>query len=103
MADRAFLERLSKELADQGKLIEAGWVGYRIAVVPPDAPAVQLDECRMAFFGGALHLFTSLITIMDPEPQETADDMIKMSLINTELQHFNRQFALKVMKPDGSA
>jgi hypothetical protein len=26
MADRAFLERLTKQLADEGKLIEAGWV-----------------------------------------------------------------------------
>lgn len=29
MADRAYLERLSRELTDKGKLIEAGWVGLR--------------------------------------------------------------------------
>jgi hypothetical protein len=34
MADKAFLERLSRELTDQGKLIEAGWIGLRIVRVP---------------------------------------------------------------------
>jgi hypothetical protein len=37
MVDRAELDRitteLSKALADEGKLIEAGWVGYRLAVI----------------------------------------------------------------------
>ncbi len=29
MADRQFLEQLTKRLADEGKLIEAGWVSLR--------------------------------------------------------------------------
>ena len=43
MADRALLERLSRALTEQGLLIEAGWVGYRLAVISPDAPAIQLE------------------------------------------------------------
>src|SRR5580693_9066419 len=30
LADKAYLQRLSRELIDQGKLIEAGWLGLRI-------------------------------------------------------------------------
>ena len=41
MPDRAEIERIatemSKQLADQGKLIEAGWAGYRMLVMSPDA------------------------------------------------------------------
>jgi len=54
MADRAYLERLSRELTDKGKLIEAGWVSLRLAAIPPNAPAVQLQEKRNAFFAGDL-------------------------------------------------
>ena len=40
MADRQFLERLTKTLADEGKLIEAGWVSLRLAAIPLDASAI---------------------------------------------------------------
>lgn len=104
MADRAFLERLSKELTDQGLLIEAGWVGYRLAVMSPDAPAIQLEECKMAFFAGALHLFQSIMTIMDPGDEEpTEADLNRMSLIDEELRKFGGEFELKAAKAKGSA
>lgn len=63
MADRQYLERLSRELTDKGKLIEAGWIGLRIACDLEDAPKVQLEEMRNAFFAGAQHLFSSIMTI----------------------------------------
>ena len=103
MADRAFLERLSRELANEGKLIEAGWVGFRLAVIPPDAPAIQLEECKMAFFAGSLHLFSSMMTIMDPEAEPTDADLKKMSLIHEELERFGQQFELIATKAKGSA
>jgi hypothetical protein len=88
MADRAFLERLSRELADKGKLIEAGWTGFRLAVISPDAPAIQLDEMRKAFFAGSQHLFTSIMTIMDPGQEPTEADLERLTLINKELEEF---------------
>lgn len=48
MADKAHLARVSRELTDKGKLIEAGWVGLRIACDLHDAPADQLQEMRQA-------------------------------------------------------
>lgn len=103
MADRAFLERVSRELADQGKLIEAGWVGYRLMVLSPTAPPVQLDECRMAFMAGAQHLFSSIMNILDPGLEETEADLHKMDLIDKELKAFLAEFELKAAKTRGSA
>ena len=56
VADRALLERLSRALTEHGLLIEAGWVGYRLAVISPDAPAIQLEECKLAFLQLALSI-----------------------------------------------
>lgn len=67
MADRQFLEQLSRRLADEGKLIEAGWVGLRLAAVPLNAPAAQLEEMRNAFMAGAQHLFSSIIRSSIPD------------------------------------
>lgn len=93
MADRAFLERLSRELTDKGQLIEAGWVGLRLAAISDDAGKDQLREMRMAFFAGAQHLFSSIMTIMDEDREPTAADLQRMELIDAELKKFIRDFA----------
>jgi len=88
MADRAHLERLSRELTEKGKLIEAGWVGLRVAAIPLDAPKIQLVEMRKAFFAGAQHLFASIMTIMDEDREPTEADLRRMDLIDAELRSF---------------
>lgn len=95
MADKAYLERLSRELTDHGKLIEAGWVGLRIAAIPLDASAVQLDEMRNAFFAGAQHLFGSVMTIMDPGVGPTEKDIERIALIARELRAFIKDFTTR--------
>lgn len=94
MADRAFLERLARELVDRGKLIEAGWVGFRLAVFPPDgdAPAIQLEEMRKAFFAGSQHLFSSIMTILEPGAEPTDADLKRMDSIDAELKEFITDF-----------
>lgn len=103
MADRQFLEQLSKRLADEGKLIEAGWIGLRIAAVPLNAPPIQLEEMRNAFMAGAQHLFSSILTIIDPGEDATPDDMRRMELIANELEAFGEELKLRVAKTGGSA
>lgn len=90
MFDRAALEKLSRQLADQGKLIEAGWVGCRLKWVPKDAPDVQIVEMRRAYMAGAQHLFASIMTIMDADREPTAADLNRMDLIHKELEAFRR-------------
>lgn len=103
MADRAYLERLSREFVDKGKLIEAGWVGLRIAAVPLDAPAIQLEEMRNAFFAGAQHLFSSIMTILDPDVEPTEKDLERMDLIDRELKAFINDFQIRNIPTGGSA
>lgn len=103
MADRAFLERLSRELADQGKLIEAGWVGLRVACDLEDAPKVQLQEMRNAFFAGAQHLFYSIMTILEPDAEPTEKDLERMDLIDKELRAFINDFTIRNIPTGGSA
>lgn len=95
MADGVHLERLSRELTEQGKLVEAGWVGLRLAAIPHDAPAVQLEEMRTAFFAGAQHLFSSVMTIMDPGDEPTDADMRRIRRIDDELCAFLREYELR--------
>jgi hypothetical protein len=96
MADRAFLEQLSRDLTDQGKLIEAGWVGLRLACIDERAPADQLREMRMAFFAGAQHLFASIMTILEPGAEPSDADLGRMDLIHRELKAFAEQFTARI-------
>jgi hypothetical protein len=92
MSDPEYLKRLSVELTDKGKLIEAGWIGLRLALKLEDAPKVQLEEMKKAFFAGAQHLFSSIMTILDEDKEPTDADMKRMSLISDELETFGEQF-----------
>ncbi len=103
MADRAHLERLHRELLDTGKLIEAGWVSLRMVAVPLDAPKVQLDEMRTAFFAGAQHLFSSIMWSLEGGGDPTENDMRRMDLIDAELKKFITEFELRHGVTKGSA
>jgi hypothetical protein len=85
---RALVDEVTKKLTDDGKLIEAGFVGYRQFVLPADAPQIQIDECRLAFFAGAQHLFASIMAVMDSDAEPTEADMRRMDAIHKELEKF---------------
>lgn len=92
MADRDFLRRLERQLVDNGKLIEAGWISLRLLTVPEDAGKVQLEEMRNAFFAGAQHLFGSIMSIMEEDREPTETDLRRMSLISDELDEYLRDY-----------
>ena len=96
MADRAYLERLTRELTEKGKLVEAGWVGLRMAAIPLDAPKDQLAEMRKAFFAGALHLFQSILTLLDEGQEPTEADLRRMDLIDVELRSFGHDLEREI-------
>lgn len=103
MADRAHLQRLERELVDKGKLIEAGWVGLRLAAIPDNASPVQLEEMRNAFFAGAQHMFASIMSILEPDAEPTDKDLARMGLIDAELRDFIEKFELKHFPAKGKA
>ncbi len=87
VSDKA-LEQLSRDLADKGKLIEAGFVALRLKAMSRVAPPIQVAEMRMAFMAGAQHLFASIMTILEPGDEPSDTDMRRMSLISDELDAF---------------
>lgn len=101
---RDALIELQRRLTDKGLLIEAGWIGLRIACIPPDASELQLDEMRGAFFAGAQHLFSSMMSILDEDREPTENDLRRMDLIDKELRAFiadySRRHGLTGFPPD---
>jgi len=85
------LTALSRELSAKGKLVEAGWLGFRLAVVHPDASPAQLGDMRGAFFAGAHHLYSSIMAILDPGTEPTPGDLERMAKIAAELDAFGAQ------------
>lgn len=79
------IEKLSKEFADKGRLIEVGWLSFRAIAVPPTASEGQVKDLRIAFFAGARHLFDSLMTIFESDDEPTETNMRRMALVNEEL------------------
>lgn len=82
------LEELSRRLADDGKIIEAGWASLCALAIPPDAPPVQINEMRRAYMAGAQHLWATVLTILEPGSEPTAKDLARMDLISRELDTF---------------
>lgn len=80
-----------------------GWVGLRLACELVDAPPDQLREMRMAFFAGAQHLFSSIMTVLDPGEEPTDKDLQRMDLIHQELDAFIKDFALRYAPTKGTA
>ena len=92
--NREIIDAATKNFVDQGKLIEAGWVGYKLGVLPPDAPDIQISECRLAFFAGCQHLFGSIMSMLDPGEEPTESDLNRMTLIERELTEYIKQYRL---------
>lgn len=93
--DVEYLKRMQIELTKKGKLIEAGWTHMRVMSIPLDAPAVQVEAMRTAYYMGAHHLFTLL-------EQSTENDGPRIDAIGAEMTEFMRDFSLRYIPPGGS-
>jgi hypothetical protein len=100
MADPHFLQMLSRRLADEGKLIEAGWAALRVGMPQTYAPS-DLTVMRMVYMSGAQHLFASIMSILEDGADETPADLRRMDLIAQELEVFRKELELAVAKPAG--
>lgn len=100
---RTVVEGITKKLCDDGRIIQAGFEAYRITAMSPRAPDVQVRECRMAWFAGAQHLFSSIMNVLDPGTEPTEADMERMSKIGAELDAFVDELKLRVATPEGNA
>lgn len=94
---------VTKDLTDQGKLVEAGFAAFAHLVIPKDAPAVQVQEMRLAFMAGAEHVFSSIMAIMDPGEEPTDSDLRRMDQIHTELENWRGKLFDRVQPTQGNA
>ena len=94
---------LTKELTDEGKLIEAGFAAFASLVIPKDAPTIQLREMQLAFMAGAEHVWSSIMNILDPGEEPTAADLRRMDLIQRELDEWRGKFSERIDPAKGNA
>jgi hypothetical protein len=102
-AERAVHDVLIKALVDKGKLIEAGFLAMRVQIIPADASPGQVSDMRIAYMGGAQHLFASLMAALDPDKDPTPNDMRRMALIDAELRAIEGELKLRAARVGGSA
>jgi hypothetical protein len=93
---------VTKKLADEGKLIEAGFAAFAHFVIPKNAPLVQYTEMRLAYMAGAEHTFASIMNMLDPGEDPTTADLRRMDLIAQELDVWRSKLAER-MPTKGSA
>jgi len=80
-------DNLAQSLADEGKLVEAGWVAM-FSTTLKDADPVQIAEMRKAYFAGAQHLFSSIIGLVDESAGPSDQDIRRMDSISEELKYW---------------
>jgi len=82
------VREIERQLIADGKIIEAGWMGLRYLSIPKEASEIQLTEMRQAFFAGAHHVFTTIMSVMDEGEEPTEADLARMTQISNELDNF---------------
>lgn len=89
---REVADTVSKDLALQGRIVEGGWRAMEILLGLTDAPKVQREEMRKAYFFGAQHLFATLVNVMDKDAEPTEQDIQIMQKVSDELENFVKQY-----------
>jgi hypothetical protein len=94
-AIRRAAERVAQGLADQGKLIEAGWQVYRSLALRDITSNREIDRYREAFMSGASHLFTAMLTFLEPGTEETEADLRRMDRLHAEIEPHENMLRVK--------
>jgi hypothetical protein len=89
-AQRELIDRVTKEFADKGKIIEGGWTAFWLLELKGRASNDQVREMRKAYFLGAQHLYASIMSFMDEGSEPTDGDLSRMAKIDRELAAFIR-------------
>jgi hypothetical protein len=69
-------------------LILEGWSSYRKDIIPAGAPEVQIEECKRAYYSGAMVLYTAIMNVLEPGATVTEADLAQMLAIRTELLRY---------------
>ena len=98
----ALIDKLTKDMIAKGLLIQAGFQMYRVAV-PGLALASKehLGELEFAYFAGAQHVFSSIMSVLDPGEEPTEADLARIENIAHELDEFAKAAALRLTPARG--
>lgn len=66
------------------------WASYVSKVIPADAPPVQVEECKRAFYAGAQGMFQAVMAATEPEDEDASED--RLASLEFEMQDFLRLF-----------
>jgi hypothetical protein len=76
------------------EIIKAQWETYYLQIlVPAKAGAIQVQECRRAFYAGANALLSSIMGLLQPGTEPTPADMDMMDNIEQEFRRFARDIS----------
>lgn len=71
--------------------LEEAWNSYVAQCIPPDAPPVQIDETRKAFYGGALSLLAEMLGGLSEGPDAEEADVSLVEDLQAELDEFGEE------------
>lgn len=87
MAKHSILVEFTRQLADKGKVLEAGWQGVEMLL--KGATDAERYQAKMIYYVGAQHIFTSVMNFLDPSvagnDEPTDEDLSRISKLNDEL------------------
>jgi len=72
------------------QLMAEQWDQFARQVLHPQAPAIQKQEMRRAFYAGAQAILFRVIQALAPESEPTAEDLQVMQDLEDELQAFGK-------------
>lgn len=72
------------------KLMQEQWGVFCERVMPIDAPEIQKQEMRRAFYAGGQAIMFRIIAAFAPELEPTEGDLKIMDDLNNELNEFAR-------------
>ena len=73
------------------KLIATEWENYKRAVLPKDAPAVQVTESRRAFYAGSWAFYALVMNLLDSDREPTEKDLQMMANLDAEMREFGER------------
>jgi len=82
-------------------IIKNSWLNYRVLVLPANAPAIQVIECRRAFYAGAASLFGSVMNSLSPGDGVEDSDMRVMEDLDKEIKDFGKELDEYMLGPSG--
>lgn len=84
---RRLAEAVTRGLADEGTVVEAGFTAFVAQFKVPPPPGARA-AMRFAFYSAAQHVFSSIMVMMDGSLEPTDRDLARMDGVYREVEAF---------------